>query len=293
MNTTTPSRPSGKSPFRACRESQPRRVRRARVSLRAAHAHYAPAATLSVRRRDARARKLREVFDQARAAMKKYPGCEKFAAAATHMLNIDLRPVTAKWHRALAEGRLNSRDGGDEFRRDLAKVQQKLRVFAGDLHEMAYGTKAEDPLTEPALPPDELEACLRDVPFGVVRTSLIPDEAVDAINESERQAVHERRTARNVQAAERQNAVGLACPAAAIRSATFGLGVVQVLAERGLLKEIDFLSTVSGGGYTGSFLSTRLGNCQPQTDLAGGPTVRTRFPSATYGNTPSFWPRSI
>jgi hypothetical protein len=67
---------------------------------------------------------LREVFDQARAAMKKYPGCEKFAAAATHMLNIDLRPVPAKWHRALAEGRLNSRDGGDEFRRDMAKVQK-------------------------------------------------------------------------------------------------------------------------------------------------------------------------
>jgi hypothetical protein len=40
-----------------------------------------------------------------------------------------------------------------------------------------------------------------------------------------------------------------------IRSATFGLGIVQGLARNGLLKQFDFLSTVSGGGYLGSWLS--------------------------------------
>lgn len=40
-----------------------------------------------------------------------------------------------------------------------------------------------------------------------------------------------------------------------IRSATFGLGVLQGLAERRLLDEFDYLSTVSGGGYIGSWLS--------------------------------------
>jgi hypothetical protein len=40
-----------------------------------------------------------------------------------------------------------------------------------------------------------------------------------------------------------------------IRSATFALGVVQGLARRGLLGGFDFLSTVSGGGYLGSWLS--------------------------------------
>jgi len=40
-----------------------------------------------------------------------------------------------------------------------------------------------------------------------------------------------------------------------IRSATFGLGVAQGLARNGLLKRFDFLSTVSGGGYLGSWLS--------------------------------------
>ena len=40
-----------------------------------------------------------------------------------------------------------------------------------------------------------------------------------------------------------------------IRSATFALGAVQALARRGLLAQFDYLSTVSGGGYTGSWLS--------------------------------------
>jgi len=40
-----------------------------------------------------------------------------------------------------------------------------------------------------------------------------------------------------------------------IRSATFGLGIVQALAKHGLLDKFDYLSTVSGGGYLGSWLS--------------------------------------
>lgn len=38
-----------------------------------------------------------------------------------------------------------------------------------------------------------------------------------------------------------------------IRSATFGLGVLQGLAARGVLQGVDYLSTVSGGGYIGSW----------------------------------------
>ncbi|MGH9418105.1 MAG: hypothetical protein ACRD01_15900 [Terriglobales bacterium] len=43
-----------------------------------------------------------------------------------------------------------------------------------------------------------------------------------------------------------------------IRSATFGLGVLQGLAEAGWLEQLDYLSTVSGGGYIGSWLSAWL-----------------------------------
>ncbi|MFZ0311816.1 MAG: patatin-like phospholipase family protein [Candidatus Korobacteraceae bacterium] len=40
-----------------------------------------------------------------------------------------------------------------------------------------------------------------------------------------------------------------------IRSATFALGALQALADHGLLDQFDYLSTVSGGGYIGSWLT--------------------------------------
>ena len=43
-----------------------------------------------------------------------------------------------------------------------------------------------------------------------------------------------------------------------IRSSTFALGVLQGLAQIGVLRHIDYLSTVSGGGYTGGWLTTWL-----------------------------------
>ena len=51
------------------------------------------------------------------------------------------------------------------------------------------------------------------------------------------------------------NLTGLAFSGGGIRSATFNLGILQALAERGLLRKFDYLSTVSGGGYIGSWLA--------------------------------------
>jgi hypothetical protein len=68
-----------------------------------------------------------------------------------------------------------------------------------------------------------------------------------------------------------------------IRSATFGLGVLQGLARLGLVGEFDYISTVSGGGYLGSWLSAwihrkglkkvqkQLVNEQPPSPLAPEP----------------------
>ena len=47
---------------------------------------------------------------------------------------------------------------------------------------------------------------------------------------------------------------GLALSGGGIRSATLSLGMLQALADKDALKDIDYLSTVSGGGYAGSFL---------------------------------------
>lgn len=48
---------------------------------------------------------------------------------------------------------------------------------------------------------------------------------------------------------------GLCFSGGGIRSATFGLGVLQSLARLQLLNKFDYLSTVSGGGYIGSWLT--------------------------------------
>ena len=48
---------------------------------------------------------------------------------------------------------------------------------------------------------------------------------------------------------------GLAISGGGIRSATFALGVLQALADLKLLSRFDYLSTVSGGGYIGGWLT--------------------------------------
>jgi predicted acylesterase/phospholipase RssA len=52
--------------------------------------------------------------------------------------------------------------------------------------------------------------------------------------------------------------VGLALSGGGIRAASFCLGVLQALDKADVLKSIDYLSTVSGGGYIGSSLSAAM-----------------------------------
>ncbi len=52
--------------------------------------------------------------------------------------------------------------------------------------------------------------------------------------------------------------VGLALSGGGIRSSAFCLGVLQALDYRKLIDRIDYLSTVSGGGYTGTSLSVAM-----------------------------------
>ena len=66
----------------------------------------------------------------------------------------------------------------------------------------------------------------------------------------------------SLQKAAESELLGLAFSGGGIRSATFNLGILQGLAHFHLLPRIDYLSTVSGGGYIGSWLTTwikRLG----------------------------------
>jgi hypothetical protein len=63
------------------------------------------------------------------------------------------------------------------------------------------------------------------------------------------------------QRASESQLLGLAFSGGGIRSATFNLGILQGLAHWRLLSRIDYLSTVSGGGYIGSWLATWTKRC--------------------------------
>lgn len=74
--------------------------------------------------------------------------------------------------------------------------------------------------------------------------------------ERELDRVNKSRNQRKVDSeANKKNLIGLAFSGGGIRSATFNLGFLQALAQKGLLHQFDYLSTVSGGGYIGSWLA--------------------------------------
>lgn len=60
--------------------------------------------------------------------------------------------------------------------------------------------------------------------------------------------------------AEQPERSALCLSGGGIRSAIFGLGILQGLARKNLLGQFDFLSTVSGGGYVGGWLTAWIKN---------------------------------
>jgi hypothetical protein len=81
-----------------------------------------------------------------------------------------------------------------------------------------------------------------------------PGVDFEAVHERERQRIAQQR---RVRGDDSERWLGLAISGGGIRSASFGLGVLQALAHEKfqVLKRLDYLSTVSGGGYIGSALT--------------------------------------
>lgn len=85
------------------------------------------------------------------------------------------------------------------------------------------------------------------------RTTMLPEH----IRAEEFAIIQARREAAGIDKAP-EELTGLAISGGGIRSSTFSIGVIQALADHNLLKDFDYLSTVSGGGYTGALLSSIL-----------------------------------
>src|SRR5262249_8852013 len=97
-----------------------------------------------------------------------------------------------------------------------------------------------------------------DVAWGIpIYHGGIDPVMAQHINAAEREAIAARRAHYGLRP-DKPHAVALALSGGGIRSATVSLGVLVALAGRGVLPPFDYLSTVSGGGYLGSFLSAFL-----------------------------------
>lgn len=201
---------------------------------------------------------LYKLFEPTRQVIKNNgPECWHFAEMATYVLNTHLRPLTAKWHEKKIEGRLLNDDERREFRGELQVVQERMVTFCKVLGSLA-GEEAFSDIDSCRKQPDEVEPTWdggtgSDIPFD----HILLEGRVDGCNnlyQAELKAIGERRGG----SGPVKNLVGLACSGGGIRSATFCLGVAQSIARRGLLPRIDYLSTVSGGGYFGAFLSSYL-----------------------------------
>ncbi|ARW16874.1 patatin-like phospholipase family protein [Komagataeibacter europaeus] len=203
---------------------------------------------------------LHALFERCRAISERYPGASLFETLAWSVLNGHVRPFTARWHRRAASRRLDAVDDGDDFRLELARLQTVLLRFDQLLLELRDGVTpivGEDPLDDPV----RVEM-MRDLPWGLQegdpdRLAGVTGSTPEQIADDERDAVERRRRHYGLNPGTNR-ATGLALSGGGIRSATFALGVLSALSRRGLLKQFDYMSTVSGGGYLGAFVTQYL-----------------------------------
>lgn len=237
-----------------------------------------------------------ELFGEAREIFKTHTNCCLTDAICWHVLNIHVRPFTAKWHRQSERGALSAVDATDVFRHELSSLQKVLARFDMLLIEIRDGSQP------PATPREgesdselriakEMEKSLK---WGIdPKLGGLCENTAKEINAKEKDAVEARRRhycerisaptsvpaldvggaapkTEDIERAhetkpygsaawiDRPYASALAISGGGIRSATFALGVLVALARRNLLFQFDYMSTVSGGGYLGSFLTTFL-----------------------------------
>ena len=132
------------------------------------------------------------------------------------------------------------------------KAPESLTRLAASVRDLLGA--AEQPLPHHVVLEREYVLIHGALPDGIPRNVSNPEARLASIHA----AIHARRHA------------ALCLSGGGIRSASFAVGVLQGLARRGLLSAFDYLSTVSGGGYTGGWLSAWLQHAH----AAGDPPAR-------------------
>ncbi len=200
------------------------------------------------------------------------PDCRRFTKLVWTLLNEVVRPLTAKYHKIFEDqdGKLTE-DQRHQFREELIPRQDQLAYYlqlfeALSQSDAIKAPPAPVPPTPGPTPPAPGPA--QDLPFSrILFSPSVDDATADAIHLAERDEINRRRGQAGT-SADPVDIAGIALSGGGLRSATFALGALQGLAKNRVLTNFDYLSTVSGGGYAGSFLS-----CFLNSDVTTNPPV--------------------
>jgi hypothetical protein len=102
-----------------------------------------------------------------------------------------------------------------------------------------------------------ITGCVSTTPYDIVDRRVANNVDIDDIYKHEHKYIKQRRRAAGFGSLDKA-VIGMAFSGGGIRSATFNLGVLQALEKRGCLRYIDYLSTVSGGAYIGTWYVSHL-----------------------------------
>ncbi len=197
---------------------------------------------------------VRRIIPIVRRLLSRYPRAKRFECVAIPIIDLLIRSRMNRWHRWVADGSIKQDDQRLAFRGELADLQAALRRACSLLE--AVRSKRD-------LVQDDLFMGIRmNTSERALITSRLALDGFDAeiqgaFPKCQRVLDAEKEELSN-QKKVPTNVAGLALSGGGIRSATFSLGVLKVLAERGLFSQLHYLSTVSGGGYLGTFISSYL-----------------------------------
>jgi len=101
--------------------------------------------------------------------------------------------------------------------------------------------------------------------------------------------IRKRRSGSGPQRGAHRSLVGLALSGGGIRSATTNLGILQALSEMNILPLVDYICTVSGGGYIGACLSSLL-SIGKRAPMSGACTPTYNYRTPTYSTSWNSFP---
>ncbi|MDB6174282.1 MAG: conserved rane protein of unknown function [Chthoniobacteraceae bacterium] len=141
-------------------------------------------------------------------------------------------------------------------------------------------------MADPKMFSDVLREELTHFPRNPVPLSDLKQSPTEPKTEAERRALEAvRRAALYEQLHTCQNKISALClSGGGIRSASFSLGVLQGLAKAGVLKSFNYLSTVSGGGFVGGWLTAWIKDHSERPDALTTPSPLTTLESITTRN---------